>query len=144
MVEAPLSGIRVLDLTQNLPGPYATLTLASLGAEVVKIEPPKGDPARHIQPLFSMLNQGKKSVVLDLRDDGAKAALRRLVEQSDVLVEGFRPGVMARLGCSPEAALSWNPRLVWCSISAWGRSGPLATAAGHDVNVQAMTGLCWL
>jgi crotonobetainyl-CoA:carnitine CoA-transferase CaiB-like acyl-CoA transferase len=140
----PLAGIRVLDLSQNLPGPYATLTLASLGAEVVKIEPPKGDPARTIEPLFSMLNQGKKSVVLDLREEAGKRALRALVESADVVVEGFRPGVMARLGCSPETALSWNPRLVWCSISAWGRAGPSSSAPGHDLNAQAMAGLCWL
>lgn len=141
----PLAGIRVLDFTQNLPGPYATLVLASLGAEVVKIEPPKGDPARHLGPLFEMLNRGKKSVMLDLRPDGpGRRALEGLVRGADVLVEGFRPGVMARLGCDAQTARAWNPGLVYCSISAYGQTGPRAPEPGHDLNAQALSGVCGL
>lgn len=137
-----LDGLRVLDLTWNLPGPYATSILASMGADVVKVEPPRGDPARHTEPLFSMLNAGKRSVVLDLR--AGVEDLRALVERADVLVEGFRPGVMARLGCGPDVARAWNPRLVWCSISAYGQDGPRAKEPGHDLNAQALAGLAWL
>ncbi len=140
----PLDGLTVLDFTWNLPGPYATALLAAQGATVVKIEPPKGDPARHIPALFERLNRGKKSVVLDLRTPAGRAALRPLVERADVLVEGFRPGVIARLGCGPEQAMAWNPRLVFCSISAFGQDGPARDRPGHDLNLQALCGLNWL
>src|SRR5687768_17553935 len=98
----PLSGIRVLDFTQNLPGPYATHVLAALGAEVIKVEPPEGDTARGMGRLFDIVNAGKKSIVLDLKDDAGRATLQRLVKSADVLVEGFRPGVMDRFGCGAE------------------------------------------
>ena len=144
MTDAPLSGLKVLDFSLNLPGPYATMVLASLGCEVVKIEPPRGDPARHIGALFPLLNRGKKSVLLDLRDPKSNAHLKALVQRSDILVEGFRPGVMARLGCGPEQAMAWNPRLIYCSISAFGQEGPRRSEPGHDLNLQALTGLCHL
>ena len=137
-----LDGVRVLDLTWNLPGPYATSILASMGADVVKLEPPRGDPARHTEPLFSMLNAGKRSVMLDLRADLHR--MQALVERADVLVEGFRPGVLARLGCGPDVARAWNPRLVWCSISAYGQDSPRSREPGHDLNAQALSGLSWL
>src|SRR5688572_12348257 len=95
---APLAGVKILDFTQNLPGPYATFLLASWGAEVIKLEPPKGDPARFMQPFFSIVNRGKRSVVLDLREPSNRPILEALVRRCDVLVEGFRPGVMERLG----------------------------------------------
>lgn len=141
---APLAGIRVVDFSQNLPGPYATFVLASLGAEVIKVEPPRGDPGRHMEPFFSMLNRGKRSVVLDLRDPASADPLRRLVSSADVLVEGFRPGVMARLGCDAETARGWNPALIYCSISAYGQGGPRAAEPGHDLNAQALAGVCHL
>lgn len=140
----PLDGLQVLDFTTNLPGPYATFLLASLGAEVVKIEPPRGDPGRFMEPFFSLVNRGKRSVVLDLRDEASRGPLRALVERSDVLVESFRPGVMERLGCSPEQARAWNERLVYCSISAYGQQGPRAGEPGHDLNLQALAGVCHL
>ncbi|MEZ4318947.1 MAG: CoA transferase [Myxococcota bacterium] len=139
-----MKGVRVLDLTLNLPGPYATWVLASTGADVVKIEPPKGDPARHMGHLFERLNRGKRSVVLDLRTPEGLASLHRLVAWADVLVEGFRPGVMERLGCGPAEAHALNPRLVYCRISAFGQEGPRRLEPGHDLNLQALTGLCHL
>ena len=104
----PLEGIRVLDFTQNLPGPYATLVLVSLGAEVIKIEPPRGDPARSFGRLFEIVNAGKRSIVLDLKDPSATPKVHALMKSADVVVEGFRPGVMKRLGCDAETALE-NP-----------------------------------
>lgn len=139
-----LAGIRVLDFSQNLPGPYATFLLAAWGAEVVKVEPPKGDPARNLEPFFTMVNRGKKSVVLDLRDTSSRPALEALVRWADVLVDGFRPGVMTRLGCDWEQARALNPRLIYISISAFGQDGPLREHPGHDLNLQAMAGVCHL
>jgi crotonobetainyl-CoA:carnitine CoA-transferase CaiB-like acyl-CoA transferase len=138
----PLEGLKVLDFTQNLPGPYATFLLASWGADVVKVEPPKGDPGRFMQPFFAMVNRGKRSVVLDLRDESSRPALEALVKWADVLVEGFRPGVMARLGCDWETAAALNPKLLYCSISAFGQEGPLRDHPGHDLNLQALSGVC--
>lgn len=140
--QPPLHGVRVLDFTQNLPGPYATLVLASLGADVVKIEPPTGDTARMTPRLFEIVNAGKRSCVLDLKRDDAAATLAALVVDADVVVEGFRPGVMARFGCDAAAALRTNPRLVYCSISGYGQDGPYAAYPGHDLNFQALTGVC--
>ena len=138
----PLSGLRVLDFTQNLPGPYATMILRGLGAEVIKIEPPRGDVARVFSRLFSIVNAGKKSVVLDLKSEEARAHLDRLLASADVVVEGFRPGVMAKFGASPDEALTKNPRLVYCSISGFGQEGPYHEDPGHDLNFQALTGVC--
>lgn len=141
MSTAPLAGVRVLDFTQNLPGPYATLVLASLGAEVIKIEPPAGDVARSVSTLFDIVNAGKQSVVLDLKRGEANDVLAKLVRSADVLVEGFRPGVMARFGCDAATARALNPKLVYCSISGYGQDGPYASWPGHDLNFQALTGV---
>lgn len=140
----PLAGIKVLDFSQNLPGPYATFLLASWGADVVKVEPPKGDPGRFMRPFFDMVNRGKRSVVIDLRDEASRPTLEALVRWADVLVEGFRPGVMTRLGCDWETARALNPSLVYCSISAFGQDGPLRDHPGHDLNLQATSGVCHL
>ena len=139
-----LEGLEVLDFSQNLPGPYATFLLSSWGANVVKVEPPKGDPARFIEPFFSMVNRGKRSIELDLRDPESRPALEALVRRADVLVDGFRPGVMTRLGCDWPQARELNPRLIYCSISAFGQSGPLRKHPGHDLNLQAISGVCHL
>jgi CoA:oxalate CoA-transferase len=138
----PLQGVRVLDFTQNLPGPYATLVLASLGAEVIKVEPPRGDAARMFGRLFEIVNAGKRSVVLDLKDPGSRPRVQALLRSADVVVEGFRPGVMERLGCDAEAALEINPRIIYCSISGFGQDGPYRDHPGHDINYQALTGIC--
>jgi crotonobetainyl-CoA:carnitine CoA-transferase CaiB-like acyl-CoA transferase len=118
--------------------------LASLGAEVIKIEPPEGDTARGMGRLFDIVNAGKKSVVLDLKAESGRASLQALVRTSDVLVEGFRPGVMARFGFSGDQALRIQPRLVYCSMSSYGQEGPYRDFPGHDLNFQALSGVCHL
>jgi crotonobetainyl-CoA:carnitine CoA-transferase CaiB-like acyl-CoA transferase len=142
-----LAGVRVVDLSQFLPGPMLTLMMADQGAEVIKVEPPAGDPARAMAPFeadqsvwFRNLNRGKRSERLDLKSDAGRARLWALVEAADVLVEGFRPGVMARLGFGWDACAARNPRLVYCSISAFGQSGALAHHPAHDMAVQALAG----
>lgn len=132
--------MRVLDLSLNLPGPYATWLLACQGADVVKLEPPRGDPARFQRRFFDQVNRGKRSVVLDLRDPSTHVSMRQLIDWADVLVEGFRPGVMERLGFGPSEVHASNPRLVYCRISAYGQTGPLRHAPAHDLNLQASTG----
>lgn len=140
----PLAGIRVLDFTQNLPGPYGTMLLASLGAEVIKVEPPKGDTARALTRFFELVNGGKKSLVVDLKDPAARVRLASLFPSVDVVVEGFRPGVMDELGFGHEAVLREHPRIVYCSISGYGQEGPYRDRPSHDLNLQALTGACHL
>jgi alpha-methylacyl-CoA racemase len=144
----PLSGLRVLDFTTLLPGPLATLMLAEAGAEVTKIEPPGGEEMRAFPPTFdgagapfALLNRGKQSLVLDLKADSDRARLNPLLARADVLVEQFRPGVMARLGLGYEAVRKVNRRIVYCSISGYGQSGPRAQEVGHDLNYIGNTGL---
>lgn len=144
-----LHDLRVLDLTNYLPGPYATQILADFGAEVIKVESPLGDPVRHLPPqdletglsaAFRALNQGKQSVVIDLKREEGRELLLRLVETADVLMEGFRPGVLDRLGVGAEVCRARNPRLVFCSISGYGQGGPYRDKAGHDLNYLAYSG----
>ena len=144
----PLSGLLVLDFTTLLPGPLASLMLAEAGAEVLKIERPGGEDARHFPPLvdgesavFAMLNRGKKGLTLDLKSEADRAKLKPLLERADILVEQFRPGVMARLGLGYDDVRAINPRLIYCSISGYGQSGPRADEAGHDINYIGNTGL---
>jgi crotonobetainyl-CoA:carnitine CoA-transferase CaiB-like acyl-CoA transferase len=144
----PLEGILVADFTTLLPGPLATLMLAEAGAEVVKIERPGGETARAIAPFlrghsaaFAMLNRGKKSLIADLKSEQGNAAAADLVARADVLVEQFRPGVMERLGFGYDAVRAKNPRLVYCSISGYGQTGPKSGEAGHDINYIGETGL---
>lgn len=146
--DGPLSGFRVLDFTRVLAGPYATALLADLGADVIKVEGPQGDEYRHVGPfrdgesaLFQTVNRGKRSVVLDLKDPRDVAVARDLAAAADVVVENFRPGVMARLGLGSEALMAANPRLVYASISGFGQSGPNADRPAYDIILQAMTGL---
>lgn len=144
-----LAGIRVLDLSSFLPGPYLTLALADHGAEVIKIEQPgSGDPGRQIGPVdgetsvfFRNLNRGKKSVTLDLKTDEGREALLSLCETADVFVESFRPGVVKRLGVDYERVRARNPRVVYCSISAFGQTGPYAVRPAHDLAVEALSGV---
>jgi crotonobetainyl-CoA:carnitine CoA-transferase CaiB-like acyl-CoA transferase len=139
---ALLSGLRVLDMSIWRPGPYATSLLVALGADVLKVEPPGGDPMRHYAGLFASLNAGKRSVELDLKDgDGHDRALAlALAAEADVLVEGFRPGVMARLGMDHAAVRAGNAAIIYCSISGYGQHGARAKLPGHDVNYQAWAG----
>ncbi|HSO96130.1 MAG TPA: CoA transferase [Acidimicrobiia bacterium] len=138
---ALLDGIRVLDLSIWRPGPYATQLLADLGADVLKVEPPGGDPMRVFPQLFSSLNANKRSMVLDLKDPDQRAHAHTLVAEADVFVEGFRPGVADRLGVGEHEVRAINPSIVYCSISGYGQDGPLARTPGHDLNYQAYAGM---
>ncbi len=144
----PLAGVLVLDFTTLLPGPLATLLLAEAGAEVVKIERPGGEDMRHYEPrfdgesaMFALLNRGKQSLVLDLKNAADRDTLTPLIKRADVLIEQFRPGVMARLGLGPDAVKTINPKLVYCSITGYGQTGSRADEAGHDLNYIGHTGL---
>ncbi|MDI1257798.1 CoA transferase [Aquabacterium sp.] len=135
-----LSGLRVIDITRNLPGPFATRMLADLGAEVIKVEPPEGDPARALGPLFKSLNDGKDCRTLDFKLESDRAQLRDWLASADVLLEGFRPGVMASMGLDFETLKVLNPKLVMCSITGYGQQGLWSHRAGHDLNYMAMSG----
>lgn len=146
---APLAGVRVLDLTRLLPGNFASLQLAGLGAEVIKVEPLAGDGTRAAWPFgpggesgaHLVLNRGKGSIAVDLKAERGREVLLRLVESSDVLLDSFRPGVMDRLGLGPEALAEANPALVHVTINAFGVEGPYATRPAHDLNAVGMAGL---
>jgi crotonobetainyl-CoA:carnitine CoA-transferase CaiB-like acyl-CoA transferase len=144
----PLSGIVVLDFSTLLPGPLATLLLAEAGAEVIKVERPGGEDMRRYEPrfdgesaMFALLNRGKKSLVLDLKRQSDREKLMPLLKTADVLVEQFRPGVMSRLGLDYESVHAINPKLVYCSITGYGQTGPRADEAGHDLNYLGSTGI---
>ncbi|HUF83146.1 MAG TPA: CoA transferase [Acidimicrobiia bacterium] len=132
-----LAGVRVLDLSIWRPGPYATQLLVEMGAEVVKVEPPGGDPMRVFPTLFAVLNAGKRAAVVDLKDAAGREAVLTLGHDADVVVEGFRPGVVGRLGVDAPAFARVNPSVVYCSISGYGQQGALADVPGHDLNYQA-------
>ncbi len=148
-LNAPLSGVRVLDLSRLLPGPFASLVLADMGAQVDKVEDVSGgDYLRHMPPLvgdtsamFLALNRNKRSASLDLKKPGAKEVFLRLVSRYDVLLEQFRPGVLDRLGLSHATLRASNPRLVVCALTGYGQTGPLAQRAGHDINYLARAGV---
>jgi len=140
--------VRVVDLSQFLPGPMLSTMMADQGADVVRIEPPAGEPSRTLGPFlangesawFRQTNRGKTSRTLDLKTDDGKAELWSLIEGADVLVESFRPGVVTRLGFGRDAVHERNPRIVYCSISAFGQEGPYADHPAHDLGAQALTG----
>lgn len=138
----PLSGIAVADFSELLPGPFLTQNLLELGAAVTKIErPPHGDNARRLYPgVFDAVNRGKPCVMLDLKQPAGVQAAREIIARSDVLVEGFRPGVMARLGLGYDEAAAINPGLVYVSLSGYGQHGPNAQRPGHDINYLATAG----
>jgi crotonobetainyl-CoA:carnitine CoA-transferase CaiB-like acyl-CoA transferase len=144
----PLSGLLVLDFTTLLPGPLAALMLAESGAEVIKIERPGGEDMRRFAPLldgesapFALLNRGKQVMTLDLKSETDREKLKPLLARADILIEQFRPGVMARMGLGYDALRALNPRLIYCSISGYGQSGPRTNEAGHDINYIGNTGL---
>jgi crotonobetainyl-CoA:carnitine CoA-transferase CaiB-like acyl-CoA transferase len=147
-----LKGLKVIDLSWFLPGPFLTMALADHGAEVIKLEPPgEGDPGRHIAPLdartsafFRNLNRGKKSVVIDLKDAAGRETLLRLCDDADVLVESFRPGVAARLGLAYDVVSARNPGIVYCSITAFGQHGAYGQRPAHDLALEALTGVLGL
>ncbi len=157
----PLDGITVVDLTRVLAGPFCTMVLRDLGAEVIKVEPPEGDEARGFGPFlpkaggaagavgergasssyFTSLNCGKRSVVLDLKREDGRTALAGLIRRADVLVENYRPGTLARLGFPPERLRQLNPRLVYAAVSGFGATGPDAQRPAYDMIIQALSGL---
>jgi crotonobetainyl-CoA:carnitine CoA-transferase CaiB-like acyl-CoA transferase len=141
MSQLPLDGITVADLTHALSGSFCTQQLHLLGADVVKVEPPVGDDFRERPSTFAAINAGKRSVVLDLKSESGRDALLRLVQRSDVLVENFRPGVTRGLRIDWPSLASVNPRLVYCSISGYGQSGPLRDYPAIEWAVQAMSGM---
>ena len=145
----PLSGVRVLDLSAYIAGPYGCSLLADQGADVIKVEPPDGDNLRNYPSTleaesraFLGVNRSKRGVVLNLKDSDDRAVLYRLVREADVLVHNFRPGVPERLGIGFDALSAINPRLVYCAVTGYGETGPMKDKAGYDQVLQTMTGMC--
>jgi crotonobetainyl-CoA:carnitine CoA-transferase CaiB-like acyl-CoA transferase len=143
-----LAGLRVLDVTQVMAGPFCTMLLADFGADVVKIEPPAGDSTRSMpggsgtdSPSFNAVNRGKRSVVLNLKTGGGRDALKRLARTADIFVENYRPGVLAELGLDYAALSALNPRLIYASISGYGQTGPDAHKGGFDLVAQGVSGI---
>ena len=144
----PLKGLKVIDFTTLLPGPLATLMLSEAGAEVFKIEKIGGEDARNLGPFlgseslpFGMLNRGKKSIEIDLKSPSSHKKIIELIKEADVLVEQFRPGVMKRLKLDWNSLKKVNSRLIYCSISGYGQTGPKRNIAGHDINYMSQIGL---
>lgn len=148
-MSGPLTGIKVIDMTRVLAGPFCTMTLADLGAEVIKIERPEsGDDSRAFGPhlhgesaYFMSINRGKKSLTLDLKSDKGRSILLKLVAQADVIVENFKPGVMKKLGLDYETLSKENPRLIYCASSGFGHTGPYSSRPAYDLIIQGMGGL---
>jgi crotonobetainyl-CoA:carnitine CoA-transferase CaiB-like acyl-CoA transferase len=146
---SPLSGLKVLDFSTLLPGPLASLMLAEAGADVTKIERPGlGDEMRHFEPklgatgvMFALLNRGKKSLTLDLKDPAGKAQAFKLAAEADILIDQFRPGVMARLGLDYDSVAAANQKVIYCAITGYGQTGPNIDGVGHDLNYVAEAGL---
>ncbi len=143
-----LEGIRVLDVTQVMAGPYAAMLLADLGADVVKVEPPSGDSTRQMPgavgsdtPAFNAVNRGKRSIVIDLKTPVGRDVCLRLARTTDILIENYRPGVLASLGLGYDAIARVNSRLIYASISGYGQTGPLRTKGGFDLVAQGMSGI---
>jgi len=140
-VAGPLSGVKILEIQGIGPGPFGTMMLSDMGAEVVRVDRPRRvDTLPNDQPALDFLARGRRSVALDLKHSDGVETLLRMVEKSDVLLEGFRPGVMERLGLGPDVCLERNPGLVYARMTGWGQEGPLASAAGHDINYIALAG----
>ena len=151
MTKLPLEGVRVLDISQVMAGPFACMLLGDLGADVIKIEPPgTGDQTRGSMGFkmkgpdslgFLNMNRNKRSVALDLKSEAGKAVLLKLVQEADILIENYRPGAMKRLGLGYEQLREVNPKLVYTSISGFGQNGPWADRPGFDLMAQAMSGV---
>src|SRR5262245_15651676 len=141
MVAGPLEGVRIVELAGIGPGPFAAMMRADMGAEVIRVERVQAVRDRVPErPSWDALQRGRRNVALDLKQPAGVAALLDLIERADGLVEGFRPGVMERLGLGPDECLARNPRLVYGRMTGWGQEGPYASAAGHDINYIALAG----
>jgi len=138
-VPGPLAGLRVLELAGLGPGPFCAMLLADLGADVVRID--RGAPTSPVDPEYDLLNRGKRSIALDLKDPNDLDTALRLVEKADALIEGYRPGVAERLGFGPEVCLARQPKLVYGRMTGWGQEGPRAQTAGHDLTYLALAGV---
>src|SRR5882672_6158281 len=135
----PLAGIKVIEMAGLAPGPFGAMMLADMGAEVLRIDRPDAPEAKPgAKP--NLVNRNRRAIALDIKSKDGLATLRRLIASADALIEGFRPGVMERLGLGPDDCLAVNPRLVYGRVTGWGQDGPLAQAAGHDVNYIALAG----
>jgi len=151
-MQQALEGIRVLDLSRMLPGPYCSMMLGDLGAEVIKIEEPKiGDPTRHSPPMiegqsapFAQVNRNKKSIAIDLKQAAGRDIFLKLASTADCVLEQFRPGVVDRLGINYDAVAAVNPRIVYCSLTGFGQDGPHRERSGHDLNYLALSGVLGL
>ena len=145
----PLEGVRIIDFSQLLPGPFATQMMGEFGADVIKVERPGiGDPSRHNQPryrensvYFNAVNANKRSIALDLNQEAGREIVHRLLEGADVAIESYRPGGARKLGIDYQTINAYNPRIIYCSISGFGKTGPLSHIAGHDLVIQGLTGL---
>src|SRR4030042_6631472 len=137
-----LHGIKIVDLSIQIPGPYCSMILGDLGAEVIKIEQPGiGDFARALPHLFNGINRNKKSMILELKSLRGKDILYKLADHADIVLEGFRPGVAKKLGIDYATLKGINPRIIYCSISGYGQDGPYKNISGHDINYQGVSGL---
>jgi alpha-methylacyl-CoA racemase len=136
----PLAGIKIIEIAGLGPGPFAAMLLADMGAEVVRIDRPGGQLISFPDPDYDVLNRGRRAAAINLKQPGGTELLLRMIEQADALLEGFRPGVMERLGLGPDVCLERNPALVYGRMTGWGQEGPLAARAGHDINYIALGG----
>ena len=134
----PLEGLKVVEMAGIGPGPFCAMLLADMGADVVRID--RRMPAAGVDKKYQILNRGRRSISLDLKDPDDLETVLRLIEKADALIEGFRPGVMERLGLGPDACFRRNPAIVYGRMTGWGQAGPLSHAAGHDINYIALTG----
>ena len=138
----PLQGVKILEIAGIGPGPFAAMMLADMGADVLRIDRAQNvNPSPPAEPNFDILNRGRRSIGIDLKNEQGVETVLKLVEKADVLIEGFRPGVMERLGLGPDVCLARNPRLVFGRMTGWGQEGPMAQAAGHDINYIALAGV---
>jgi alpha-methylacyl-CoA racemase len=142
-VTGPLQGTRIIELAGIGPGPFCGMLLADLGAEVVLVDRKGGSLPFNAQPKYDLTRRGKRSIAVDLKQPGAAEVVLRLLEGADGLIEGFRPGVMERLGLGPDSCLARNPRLAYGRLTGWGQYGPLAQSAGHDINYVALSGILY-
>jgi crotonobetainyl-CoA:carnitine CoA-transferase CaiB-like acyl-CoA transferase len=141
IAHGPLAGTRVVDFSLYLPGPYATRLLADLGAEVIRVEPPAGDPVLHFMPgAYEWLNRGKRAIRVDLKSSAGSELVDRLLRTADVVVEAFRPGVADKLGIGPDRATALRPGVIFCSLSGYGQTGPNRDRPGHDIGYEASGG----
>lgn len=141
-MSGPLAGVKVIEMVGLGATPFCAMMLADMGAEVIRVDRPGGNELmRIVAPQFDTMARSRRSLALDLKRDGAIDAVLRMVEQADILLEGFRPGVMERLGLGPDKCFARNPKLVYGRLTGWGQDGPLAQAAGHDLNYIALSGV---